>query len=135
MLSVIDYKSKTIPNRGLLYMLVLWAVIVGGTIIVDREQGLSIVWLSLFGAGFAGVTFGFCYLVTKGQLGIGDIKFSLVLGLYLTSEHIFGAVAYVAILCFVYSLIQIARKRLTMKDSVPFLPFLQVGICMAIAVV
>ena len=50
-----------------------------------------------------------------------------VMGLYLTGQRIIGAIFYGALLCCVYSLIQMGRKKLGLKDGVPIVPFLYLG--------
>ena len=61
-------------------------------------------------------------------MGAGDVKLALVMGLYLTGEYVVGAVFYGCIASAAYSLVQLARKKLSRKDTIPFVPFLYLGL-------
>jgi len=47
--------------------------------------------------------------------------------LYLTGERIMGALFYGTVLCCIYSIVQLIRKKLTLKNGVPMTPFLFLG--------
>ena len=59
--------------------------------------------------------------------GGGDVKLAFVMGLYLTGERIMGALFYGTVLCCIYSIVQLIRKKLTLKNGVPMTPFLFLG--------
>ena len=60
-------------------------------------------------------------------MGAGDVKLVFVMDLYLTGQRILGAVFYGSLLCCAWSLLQLARKKLGLKDGVPLVPFLYLG--------
>ena len=70
---------------------------------------------------------GVSMLLSKGQLGAGDVKLVFVMGLYLPGERIIGAVFYGTLICCVYSVLLLIRKKITRKDGVPMTPFLYLG--------
>jgi prepilin signal peptidase PulO-like enzyme (type II secretory pathway) len=123
----IDAKFHFISNRLLLLFIVLWIGVVGIVIIMETEYGLAMFFQSLIGAIAGGLIFLLCYVLSRGQLGAGDVKLVFVMGLYLTGERIISAILYGVVLCFVYSLIQLIRKEIGIKDGVPLAPFLYVG--------
>lgn len=125
--AVTDAKAKLIPNRMVLACLGIWSVIVIGAVVSDFERGLALAGQSIIGGAAGGLIFLLCYLLSKGQLGAGDVKLALVMGLYLTGQRIVGAIAYGVLLCCVYSFVQMARGKLTMRDGVPLAPFLYLG--------
>lgn len=125
--AVTDRKARLIPNRVVLFFLGLWSVLGAGAVISDYERGLAFVGQSIIGGVVGGVIFLLCYLISRGQLGAGDVKLAFVMGLYLTGQRIVGAIAYGVLVCCVYSFVQMARRRLTMKDGVPLAPFLYLG--------
>ncbi|MCM1218159.1 MAG: A24 family peptidase [Lachnospiraceae bacterium] len=125
--SVTDVKAKLIPNRVVLIFLGIWSVIATGAVFSDFERGLALIGQSIIGGMVGGLIFLLCYLVSRGQLGAGDVKLAFVMGLYLTGQRIVGAIAYGVLVCCACSLVQMARKRLTMKDGVPLAPFLYLG--------
>lgn len=125
--AVTDRKARLIPNRVVLFFLGLWSVIGMGAVVSDFERGLALIGQSIIGGAVGGLIFLLCYLISRGQLGAGDVKLAFVMGLYLTGQRIVGAIAYGVLACCIYSLVQMARKRLTMKDGVPLAPFLYLG--------
>ena len=68
-----------------------------------------------------------CYVLTKKKLGAGDVKFAFILGLYMTSSRMFGGIFYGSVLCCLFCIVQIIRKKLTFKSGVPMIPFLYMG--------
>ncbi len=125
--AVTDLKVRLIPNRVLLGCLGAWSVVAVLSVIADTSAGVLLIGRSLLGGLVGGLIFLLCYLISRGQLGAGDVKLAFVMGLFLTGQRIVGAIAYGALICCVYSFIQMARKKLTMKDGVPLAPFLYLG--------
>lgn len=83
--------------------------------------------MSAAGSLFAGIAFLLCYIISRRQLGGGDVKLAFLLGLYLGGGRIFGAIIYGILCCFVYSVVQLCRRRLGLRDGVPLVPFLYLG--------
>ena len=126
-LTVTDYKKQTVPNKMILVLLLLWTAIVGIALIVDVAAGFELLCRALGGGLISGLIFLLCYLFSRGQMGAGDVKLAFVMGLYLTGERIIGAIFYGTVLCCVYSIMQLLRKKLTLKNGVPMTPFLYLG--------
>lgn len=74
------------------------------------------------------ISFGLGYLLSHKNMGAGDVKLVLVMGLYLTGEYVVGAVLYGCIVGAIFSAVQLARKKLSRKDAIPFVPFLYIGL-------
>ena len=126
-LSVCDIKKTLVPNRAIFTALFIWMLVVSISIIFNTSQGVALLGKSLIGGVISGLIFLFCYLVTKKKLGAGDVKLAFILGLYMTSQRMFGGIFYGSILCCVFSIIQIIRKKLSFKSGVPMVPFLYMG--------
>jgi prepilin signal peptidase PulO-like enzyme (type II secretory pathway) len=131
----LDFKYHFISNRLLLLFLILWLGILGVEIIMETEVGLQLFFQGLLGAIVGGLIFLLCYLLTRGQLGAGDVKLVFIMGLYLTGDRIIGTIFYAVILCFIYSLILLLRKKIGLKDGVPLAPFLYIGTVIAYLVI
>ena len=125
--ALVDAEHHFISNRLRLLLLMIWLSITGITIILTTQYGLALLFQSLIGAIVGGLIFLLCYFLSKGQLGAGDVKLVFVMGLYLTGERIMGAVFYGVIACCIYSIIQLIRKKIGVKDGVPLAPFLYLG--------
>ncbi len=147
-LSVTDYHQKAVPNKILLAMFVVWVLTVALWTVTEfllpseiriamiPDGGhyfgvLSFVLPAGLGALLSGGIFLVCYLITKGKLGAGDVKLAFIMGLYLTTVRVMGAILYGCVLCLAVSLVLVFRKKLTMKDGVPMVPFLFVGMIAA----
>ena len=127
-LAVTDLLQHWVPNRMLAGMLMLWVLVVGVTIILDTQYGMELLGRGLIGGIASGLIFLLCYILSKRQLGAGDVKLAFIMGLYMTGQRIMGGVVYGTVLCFLYSIIQLIRKKLTVKDQVPLVPFLYGGV-------
>ena len=127
-LSAFDYEYKKVPNRVLWMMLIVYVFAAGIYVLSDIANGLAFVFSSVAGSLFAGISFLLCYLISKRQLGGGDVKLAFLLGLYLGGGRIFGAIIYGILCCFVYSVVQLCRHKLGLRDGVPLVPFLYLGI-------
>ncbi len=126
-LAAVDLEYKRVPNRVLLVMLVVYALVAGIYIITDISNGLASIFVSAAGSLFAGVSFLLCYIISRRQLGGGDVKLAFLLGLYLGGGRIFSAIIYGILCCFIYSVVQLCRRRLGLRDGVPLVPFLYLG--------
>ena len=123
-----DLRFYWVPGKVLMLMLLFWALTAASaTVFFSVEEGLALVFRSAGGAAFSGIIFLVLYLVTRGQLGGGDVKLSFVLGLYLTVSRILPALLFGSVLSCVYALVQIARKKMSWKDGIPMVPFLWIG--------
>ena len=126
-LTVCDIKKKIVPNRVILVALGIWILVLSIGIIFNTEQGVILLGRSLIGGVISGVIFLLCYVLTKKKLGAGDVKFAFILGLYMTSSRMCGGIFYGSVLCCLFCIVQIIRKKLTFKSGVPMIPFLYMG--------
>lgn len=123
-----DYWEQVVPNRILLALIFLFVFIVGVQCVRDMEVALAAFPSIFLGFLFCAVSFGLGYLLSHRNMGAGDVKLALVMGLYLTGEYVVGAVLYGCIAAAVFSVVQLARKKLSRKDTIPFVPFLYIGL-------
>ena len=121
-LAITDYYKKIIPNHLILVLL------------VNMNEGLAVLFQSLAGGIAGGVIFLLCYLISRGQLGAGDVKLAFVLGLYMTGQRIMGVLVYGILICCVYSIVQLLRKKIGMKDGVALVPFLYIGMLITLII-
>lgn len=134
-LNVTDIEKHIIPNLILKLMIFVWSGLVACFFVFYPEQGFSFLFKSLAGGMAAGVVFFLCYLLSRKQLGAGDVKLVFVMGLYLTGQRIMGAIFYGILLCCIYSIVQLCRKKMGFKDGVPLTPFLYAGTFITLLIV
>ena len=118
-LGIIDYKQRIIPNKILLVMTGIRAVLLAGDMLVYPDYK----W-ELIVSAFCGMAIGF---VTRKSIGLGDVKMVAVIGFYLGLSQIWSAMVTGLLLAGIFSCIQLARKKVSMKDFIPLAPFLSAG--------
>jgi len=123
-----DHKEQLVPNRVLLLLLVLFPILLGGYGIHDMDTVLKIIPSIILGFLFCLISFGLGYLLSHGSMGAGDVKLSLIMGIYLTGNDIPGAIFYGCLIAAGYSIVQLLRKKISKKDRLPFVPFLYMGV-------
>ncbi len=123
-----DLWEHVVPNPMLLLLVPVFVLLTGMTAIRDMEAFLRLLPSIFFGEIFCAVSFGLAYLLSRGSMGAGDVKLALVMGLYLTGEYVSGAVLYGCLAAALFSLVQLARKKLGRRDKIPFVPFLYIGL-------
>ncbi len=125
--AVTDYRTQIISNRVLLVMLGIWIVVMSLSLLYRIDETLYLLVSSLSAAALAGLAFLLCYFVTKRQMGAGDVKLAAILGLYLNGSRIVGGILFGLIICLIYSVVQMIRRKMTLKSSLPLGPFLFLG--------
>jgi leader peptidase (prepilin peptidase)/N-methyltransferase len=120
-LAVVDYQTHRLPNR-----LVGWLT-------VTQLVALTFLWqpeklqAALLTALATTVTYAFLFLISRGSLGMGDVKFSFPLGLtvgwYVPSDWLLTILLTFVLAGFV-SIIQVTLKRKTLKSRFAFGPYM-----------
>jgi len=126
-LSTTDTFLHKVPNKILIILLLCWMAMVGTMLFTNVYQAMETVFFCGMSAIIAGVIFIVTYFVSRRKLGLGDVKLSLIMGLFLGNNLIIGAILYGTVLCSVFSIVQVARRKLSFKDGVPLVPFLYLG--------
>lgn len=126
-LGFIDREKTIIPNRILLCMLGIRAVLLIGECAVFSEYSAELLKSAGFGMLEGAGIFLVAYLISRGNIGMGDVKLLGVIGAYLGAALIWWDMVVCLFLCAFYSVVQLLRKKLKMKDSIPLAPFFTVG--------
>jgi Flp pilus assembly protein protease CpaA len=123
-----DLREKLVPNQLILAMLCAWAVVLIPQLFLHTEQGL--VWLldGLIGFVVCFVLMLLVYLVGKKGLGGADLKFMSVAGLYLGWSGSLSTLLIGSVLAGLTCGVLILLKKLSMKGSIPLIPFLFFGV-------
>ena len=132
-LVVTDFQLKRLPNRltyaGILIGLVM-AILASfrdGTAL-PLKQGL------LLSAGL-GIAFFLLHVISRGGMGMGDVKLSIMLGALLFSVKVTTVVAglFIAFLLgSIAGVFMIVARRATRKSAIPFGPFMLLGVWFAL---
>lgn len=127
-ITIADIRKRIVPNIILFGLLIAWI----GNFLSGFLFGLKNMWEilagSILGMVLTGLLFFICYLFSKGNLGEGDVKLAMIIGLYLTFNYAILIIFIASICCFLFSVIMIVLKKIEKKDTIAFVPFLYLGI-------
>lgn len=123
--SLVDCYIKEVPNRLLLLLLGVWAIMLGIQVI---SAGNILVVSKVF-VNFV-ICFAFlavCYLLLRRGMGMGDVKLLFIIGIYTSFTEMIQILFFGALIAFVFSMAYSARKKMDRKREYPFVPFLCLG--------
>ncbi len=129
LMSLIDLRLSIIPDQLNWFLALLGLAIVAGKGITSIS-----VWENhLLGAGFGLVLFGGIIAVTRGRgMGLGDLKLAAALGFLFGWPEIVLLVMAAFAIGGVVSIVILALKLKSMKDALPFGPFLALAAVMVL---
>jgi leader peptidase (prepilin peptidase)/N-methyltransferase len=132
-LAVIDLRTKLLPNRITYPALPLVTALL--LVASAAEHDLGRMARALEAGGLAGLAFLALVLVSPGGLGLGDVKFALVLGLglgWLGWSAVAAGFLSAFLLGGVAALVAVLVLRLGRKAQLPFGPWLAAGALLAV---
>jgi len=133
-LSFVDLRSYRLPNRVLFPGTVVGLLLLAGGALPDGRIG-DMPEALLTGLVYS-VTLLIPALVTRGAIGMGDVKLAFLLGLfagYNGWETALAAVVVAFLLAGAVGVVLLALRRITRHDHLPFGPFMVAGAWLAIA--
>lgn len=123
--AIIDIRKRIIPDK-----LVLSGSAAGLILkIFDTKNGFLD---GLIGGMAAGLVLLIVYHITKGGIGLGDVKLFGCIGIYLGFENAFSALFLACILSGLLSLVLICMNMNNRKREMPFAPFVLAGALVAV---
>jgi leader peptidase (prepilin peptidase) / N-methyltransferase len=128
-ISFIDWDTGFIPDK-----LVIPATIAG----IFYLAAFHIVkWKVTWKSGLAGMVAGGAlllllmaagkFLLKKDAMGMGDVKMLVMTGVYVGFPAVWLALFFGGVAASLYILIALIRKRLELKNTIPFGPFIAIG--------
>lgn len=139
-IAVYDFKYKIIPNEFVLAGVILTLAFILSVALLKfvypdstaLETAFSFITQDLLSYVIAAITgFGLLFLVvlaTKGKgMGMGDVKFALLMGLILGFPSILLALYIAVVIGAIVGILLIVLKRKKMRSEIPFGPFLVLG--------
>ncbi len=129
--AITDFHEKIIKNKVILACLISGILNITAFLIFEKEYALFRIFDSIAGFILALLVFGVTYFLTKGKLGGGDVKLAAIMGLILGSSKVLASLLYGVVACLIATFILALMKKITLKDAVPFCPFLIVGVWIA----
>ena len=132
-LAWIDHKQKRIPNKILSRLLVLRAILLVAEGAMFPRMALVIVLSSVLGMLLGGGMFLLARFLSKGGVGMGDVKLFAVIGSYVGSGSIMAVTFLTIVISAAYSIVMLAVKKVRWKEEIPFAPFIWIGTMLAMA--
>ena len=125
-LAVIDIKNKLIPNK---YIFTMLLVRILSSAIYGVFSGRFVKYIINLSAGAVTgfIVLGIIALVSRKNLGAGDIKMFTMIGAFAGVTGVMDILIYSSVFCAVTGLILIASKKCTVKSSLPMAPFACAG--------
>lgn len=122
-----DTKEKRIPNRWLLYLCGLRLLLFGAESFLYPSAIVENLKFTLSGGAVCGVLLLLACIISRQQIGMGDVKLFAVIGLYLGTGVTYCVLLASLILAAVYTGVKLLRKKIGKKDEIAFGPFIMIG--------
>lgn len=129
----IDQHDRRIPNRILIFLLTIRMVLLVVEWITVPAMGMALLISSLLGLLIGGGLFLIAHFISRGGVGMGDVKLFAVIGFYVGGGSIMPVVFLSALSSALYSVVMLALKKISLKAEIPFAPFVLVGMILAMA--
>jgi len=123
-MSYIDYKERYVDKW---LMLALLAIAITTLARMDYWVSINkIVTLFVFGL--------FIFLMSKisKQVGMGDVKVIAIMSILFGLNSMFSIMFYALIISLIYGIVYIKLNKKNMKEEIPFIPFLLIGVVLNI---
>ncbi|MGI6006589.1 MAG: prepilin peptidase [Ruminococcus sp.] len=129
----IDWHEKRIPNSMLKTLLFIRILLLVPEWVLFAEIGLPLLLSSVFGMLTGGILFLLVYFLSRGGVGMGDVKLMGIIGCYVGIGGIMPTAFLTVIVSAIYSIILLALKKIGLKEEIPFAPFVLAGTVLAMA--
>lgn len=130
--SVTDFKKYIIPNSVIITVLVTRLLLFIPEFFVYQESFKTIAINCVGAAVLAFVVLSLVSLISKGGFGMGDIKLFACIGFVAGVYSLLNTLIFSLIICAVISGILMISKTKTIKDLLPFGPFIYIGFVISI---
>lgn len=126
-LAVSDVKEMRIPNKILLVGLAARVLIIPVEYLTLRIELQAVLINEAIAFAFSFVITIACVLVSKGSLGMGDVKLICIMALFLGTEGLLYASFLSILIAFFAAIGLLMFKKKKRTDTVPFAPFILAG--------
>lgn len=123
----IDFKQMRIPNKLLLVGIVYRTIILVFELIFFRDGLLFDLVLEFIGSAGIFVALMLSLVIVKNGIGMGDIKFFMVMGLFLGAYRLMSAILIVMVIALIIALHKLIIKKEGRKAEFAFGPAIAIG--------
>lgn len=129
----IDQHDRKIPNKILFILLLIRGISLAGEWLTHPDLGLAILISALLGLLIGGGIFLLAHFITRGGVGMGDVKLLAVIGAYMGVGSIMTVIFLTAVASAGYSIIMLILRKVKLKEEIPFAPFVLAGLILSMA--
>ena len=127
-----DRRAHRIPNRWLLALCILRLILLAGEIFSWPGLWLEFLIHSFGGAFACLLLMLLAYFLSREKICLGDVKLLAVMGFYLGFALSYSVLLISLLLAAAWGIWNVWKKRVKMKDYIPFAPFLLAGLAAAL---
>ena len=127
-LSIVDFKSHRLPNQLVGWFTATQILIMA--VISWMASDFAHLLTALGVAAATMISYVLLYLVSRGSLGMGDVKFAFPLGLcagWYSADHWLVAIFISFLLAGIAAIIGLAIKRMDKRSRIAFGPYMFLG--------
>ena len=128
-----DRHTKRIPNRWLLYLFFIRLALLGMEACFYPAAFVDNLIFTLAGGVVSGLVMFVGYVVSRHQIGPGDVKLLAVTGMYLGASLNYFVILAALIIAAVYGGVRVLYKRSGIRDEIAFAPFITAGAILLLA--
>ncbi len=122
-----DHREKRIPNVSLVSLALIRALLLIAEAFLYPAAMAENLGFTLMGGLVSGGVMFFAYVISRHEIGMGDVKLFALAGIYLGTSVTYILIMVSLILAALYGVIKIARRRLKAKDEIAFAPFVAIS--------
>lgn len=122
-----DYKEKRIPNKLLFVWLTVRGLLFLWEGIQSPEQAMTVFIGNVITMVVVIGIFGITRAISRGGIGMGDIKLFAVLSFAFGFRFVMGAVLYSSLTAALVGGVLLLLKKADKKSRLPFAPFILTG--------
>lgn len=127
-----DLKTKIIPNRWLTYLIGIRLILLISEVAVYPDAVWDNFMFLIMGTFISGGVMFLAYVISRHEIGMGDVKLFMVTGMYLGVSLNYLLLLVSLVFSAVYGCTKMMKKNLKSKDSIPFAPFVFIGAIMVL---
>lgn len=126
-IAVSDFQEYRIPNKLILLGLALRVPLLAAELFIHTDTVGAIVLNELVAVVGSTIVCLVCMFLSRGSLGMGDLKLLMFMSAFLGVEGILGSMFVSVFFTAVMAIALLLFRKKSSKDAIPFAPFILAG--------
>lgn len=123
----VDLLERRIPNLFPLLLTACGVLAAAIGFVLHSEQAMPMLIGGLIGAAVMLAALLLCRRLSRGGIGLGDVKLLAALAFLIGLYGAFSTLLFAQLSALVCAVVLLALRRATLRDSIPFAPFFLIG--------